>query len=138
MPEMSRPRTTAEQTVNRGDIGRNFIANGVGDSQRSYLLADGLRQPRCGFAGRCGEANAQRLASLHGRRLEQRQQAHDRRGLAGSRTTGDDTESAASGEGTSEFLPVDQLTRSDRAEQTGEALKQVIRSGFVCCQTLTQ
>ncbi len=37
-------------------------AHGVGDCQRSHLLADGLGQTRRGFAGRCAEADAQRRA----------------------------------------------------------------------------
>ncbi|MNY06829.1 hypothetical protein D3C86_1396040 [compost metagenome] len=104
--EVARVRSAAEQTVQCRNIGRNRLAYRGTDRQLTDGLADGFGQAcRC-FAGRCGEANAQRFSILHGGGLQQPQQAHDRGGLAGAGAAGDDTEIASCRQRTGDFLPV--------------------------------
>ncbi|MNY20365.1 hypothetical protein D3C86_1538390 [compost metagenome] len=122
MPEMAGPGTAAEQAVHGGDVRRDLFPYRFGDFQGANLGTDGLRQPRRGFAGGGGETDAQGFACLHRWRLEQRQQAHDGRGFAGARATGDNAESAAGRQGAGELLPVDHFTGPGRAEQAGQAL----------------
>ncbi|MNB99337.1 hypothetical protein D3C75_466160 [compost metagenome] len=138
VPEMTSPGPAAEQAVNGGDVGRNLFPNVLRDLQGPDLLADGFCQTRRGLAGRCGETNAQGHAGLDRRRLEQRQQAHDGGGLAGSRPPRHDAEGAARRQGAGQLLPVDHVTRSGRTKQPGESLEQVDRCGFVFRQTLAQ
>ncbi|MNF88421.1 hypothetical protein D3C84_709160 [compost metagenome] len=121
-----------------GDVRGNFVPYRFGDFQGANLGTDGLGQPRRGFAGGGGETDAQGFACLHRRRLEQRQQAHDGRGFAGARATGDNAERTAGRQGAGEFLPVDHFAGPGGTEQAGQALGQVVRGGFMFRQALSQ
>ncbi|CRM04184.1 hypothetical protein [Pseudomonas sp. 31 R 17] len=138
MTEVPSARAAAQQPVNRGDLGRDFFAHAVGHFQRQHLLADGFGQTRGGFTGGRGQADAQGIAALHGRRLQQREQAHHGGGLAGAGAAGDDTECAPGGQGTGEFLPVDHAIGRRLIEQTIQALRQIGGDAFVAGQPQAQ
>ena len=89
-----------------GDHARDQLAHRLADRQGGDLCADGFAETRRGFAGRCGQLDAQWLAGLQCRLLEQGQQAHHAGGLAGTRPTGDQAEGTACRQGAGHFLPV--------------------------------
>ena len=100
---------TAEQSMQSTNLGRNGVFHRVTDRQLPHLLADGLGQARSGLAGRRGEANTQRLAKLHGRRLQQCQQPHNSGGFTGTGATGNNAEAAARCQRAGDALPVRML-----------------------------
>ena len=104
--EVARIRSTAQQTVQCGNIRRNRLLHRGADRQLTDGLANGLGQACCCLAGGGGETNSQRLPFLHGRCLQQPQQAHDRGGLAGAGAAGDDAEVTSCRQRTGNFLPV--------------------------------
>ncbi len=131
---------TAQQAVDGGHLAGDFLPYVVPDIQALHLLADGFGQTCRRLAGRCCETDAQRLATLYRRGLQQGQQAHHRGGFAGARATGDDAETLAGRQRAGKFLPVDHsLWRSvGRTEQRVEPLRQILRRRFTLGQALTQ
>ena len=136
--EMPGARSTAEQTMHGGHIAGDRRAHRFGDLQRLHLLTDRLGQACSGLAGRCGQTNAQRMASLDGRCLQQREQAHHRSGFPRARAASDDAEGAARSESTGEFLPIDDNCGFRAAEQFIQTLRQIIRRRLLLHQALAQ
>lgn len=134
MAEVPGAWAAAQQAVNGGDLGRDFVLHALRHFERQHLLADGLGEACGGFAGRRGQANAQRAAGLYGGRLQQRQQAHHGGGLAGAGATGDDAEGTSGGQGAGEFLPVDHTLGRRLVKQAVQALGQVGGNGFLGSQ----
>ena len=108
MAKMTGTRTAAQQTVHGGHVAGDFLPHVFSHFKGLHLMANGLGQPRSRFTGGCRQTNAQRLATLHGRRLQQRQQPHHRRGFTGAGASRDDAESPACRQCARQFLPVDQ------------------------------
>ncbi len=136
--EVPRTRAAAEQAVHGADLGGDMPAHLGADLQALDLLANGFGQTRGRLAGRRGQANAQRPALLHRRRLQQGQQAHHGSGLTRARAAGDDAEAGASGQGTGKLLPVHLASRRTTVEQLRQTARQVGRRRFGLGQALAQ
>ena len=136
--EVPRTRAATEQAVHGADVGRHLLAYLGTDLQALDLLANGLGQARSGLAGGCRQADTQWPALLHRRRLQQRQQAHHRGGLARTGAAGDDAEAGAGGQGAGELLPVHLACRGAALEQLRQALRQVRRRCFSLAQAQAQ
>ncbi len=131
---------TAQQTVDGGHFAGDFLSYVVTDIQALHLLTDGLGQTCRRLAGGRREPDAQRLATLYRRGLQQGQQAYHRGGFAGAGAAGDDAEALAGRQRAGKFLPVDDgLWRGiGRTEQRVELLRQILRRRFTLGQALTQ
>ena len=123
MAEMAAVRQAAEQPMQRADLGRNRIAHRVINRQHTDLPPDRLGKPRGGLAGRCRQADTQRLAGLNRRRLQQRQQPHHSGGLAGTGAAGNDAETPARRQRTGDALPVRVLLTAGK--QGVQPLRQI-------------
>ncbi len=84
------------------------------------------------------KTDAQRAAGFHGRRLQQREQAHHGGGLAGAGAAGDDAESTARGQGAGKLLPVDHAVGRRLVEEAVEALRQIGGDVFLGGQAQAQ
>ncbi|KFB70352.1 MAG: hypothetical protein AW09_004552 [Candidatus Accumulibacter phosphatis] len=104
MQRARRAQALREPIDRRGRLGQR--------PQLQQGLRDGLAQPRRRLAGGRRQPDAQRASRPAGgrrgerQRLQQRQQANHGRRLAGSRTAGEDTETAARRQCAGHFLPV--------------------------------